>query len=245
MRFSWWVFWCCGLGPSPSVKLEHHGPALCFMAKWRGGHEVCVRHHGCGRPWSYLAKLQVVRWVDAFGDQEIHRFTCCKVPAPLWVSPTTGGNTPPGRYGHTAVMDLDGKMWIFGGASIGNTDGSSLSPHKIQCCNANGQDTSFDHCMPQTSKPVKNTNIHKPFHELNSLVTMAFWCLLSLSERVLCQATGLRCSLLPPRNHGFPDVRWKQHVPNASKCLSVLSVQMHMVFQGYSNDVCCLDTQVP
>jgi len=38
-----------------------------------------------------------------------------QVDPPEWASPTTIGTNPPGRYGHTAVLDRAGKIWTFGG----------------------------------------------------------------------------------------------------------------------------------
>lgn len=57
---------------------------------------------------------------EAFGDLitvtcKVIGLNCRKATPPTWTSPTTSGDSPGARFGHSAVMDGTGKMWIFGG----------------------------------------------------------------------------------------------------------------------------------
>ncbi|CAK9001681.1 unnamed protein product [Durusdinium trenchii] len=36
---------------------------------------------------------------------------------PTWTSPSVSGSAPSARYGHSAAMNTDGKMWVFDGSS--------------------------------------------------------------------------------------------------------------------------------
>ena len=57
----------------------------------------------------------------SFGDLiitvtcKVIALNCRKATPPTWTSPTTSGDSPGARFGHSAVMDGTGKMWIFGG----------------------------------------------------------------------------------------------------------------------------------
>lgn len=45
-----------------------------------------------------------------------NRLLCAQqAGAPTWTTPSPSGTSQQARNGHTAVMDGDGKMWVFGG----------------------------------------------------------------------------------------------------------------------------------
>lgn len=63
-----------------------------------------------------------------------HRAPCWAVKAhepPTWTEGCAIGDRIEGRYGHTAVMDGDGKMWVFGGDS---GDDNGQQPQVEEVC---------------------------------------------------------------------------------------------------------------
>ena len=58
---------------------------------------------------------------------DIIAFSRPQATPPRWTSPATNGESPAGRFGHSAVMDGTGKMWIFGGRPSSSSSSHGLS----------------------------------------------------------------------------------------------------------------------